>query len=126
MKDRRGAPGGVVVVDDDHNILRIVAEALRDEGYRVAPFADGASALAYARDHLPALVLTDLMIPPAGGQHLVAGLRALHGETLPIVVMTALADRAPLAGVRVDQILDKPFELDDLSSTVRRWTTPAR
>jgi hypothetical protein len=40
---------------------------------------------------------------------------------VPIVVMTALADRTRLAGVQVDGILSKPFELDALSTTVRRW-----
>ncbi len=114
-----------MVVDDDQDILEIVAEALRDEGYAVAAFSDGASALAYARDHLPALVLTDLRIPPGGGQQLVAGLRALHGEAVPIVLMTAVADHTRLAEVEVDDILSKPFELEALSSTVRRWATRA-
>jgi DNA-binding response OmpR family regulator len=118
-------PGDVVIVDDDHDLLEIVAEALRDEGYQVAAFSDGASALAYARDRLPALVLTDLLIPPGGGQQLVAGLRALHGAAVPIVVMTALADRTRLAGVQVDDVLSKPFELDTLSTTVRRWAKGA-
>lgn len=114
-----------MVVDDDQDILEIVAEALRDEGYRVAAFSDGASALAYAREHPPAMVLTDLLIPPGGGQQLVAGLRALHGAAVPIVVMTALTDHTRLAGVQVDAILSKPFELDALSSTVRRWVRGA-
>ncbi len=114
-----------MVVDDDQDILEIVVEALRDEGYRVAAFSDGASALAYARDHLPSLVLTDLLIPPGGGKQLVAGLRALHGEAVPIIVMTALPDYTRLAGVHVDDVLAKPFELETLSSVVRRWVTGA-
>jgi len=115
----------VVVVDDDQDILHVVAEALRDDGFQVAAFADGDGALAYARDHVPAMVLTDLRVPPAGGQVLVQQLRALHGRRVPIVVMTALVDRARLEDVAVDGVLGKPFELDELSSTVRKWTTPA-
>jgi DNA-binding response OmpR family regulator len=114
-----------MVVEDDRDILAVVAEALRDEGFRVAAFADGATALAYAHDHVPALVLTDLLIPPKGGRELVARLRALHGRRLPIVVMTALADRPRLEDVQIDAVLSKPFALDELSSTVRRWATPA-
>ncbi len=115
----------VVVVDDDQDILEVVTEALRDDGFQVAAFADGDGALAYACDHIPAMVLTDLLIPPGGGQELVARLRALHGRRVPIVVMTALVDRARLRDVAVDGVLSKPFELDELSSTVRRWATPA-
>jgi two-component system response regulator (stage 0 sporulation protein F)/two-component system response regulator MtrA len=118
-------PQDVIVVDDDQDILEVVAEALRDEGFRVAAFADGESALAYAHDHEPALVLTDLLIPPGGGKQLVEGLRALHGRRLPIVVMTAFPDISRLSDVSVEAVLAKPFELDDLSSTVRRWATPA-
>ena len=115
----------VVVVDDDQDILHVVTEALRDDGFEVAAFADGDGALAYARDHVPAMVLTDLLIPPSGGQELVAQLRSLHGWRVPIVVMTALGDHTRLADVAMDAILAKPFELDELSSTVRRWATPA-
>lgn len=114
-----------MVVEDDQDILEVVAEALREEGYEVAAFSNGASALAYAHDHVPALVLTDLFIPPSGGRELVAQLRGLHGQQLPIIVMTALRDRTQLADVPVQQVLLKPFELDDLWKTVRRWMPPA-
>jgi DNA-binding response OmpR family regulator len=123
-KDAR-VPHDVVIVDDDTDILEIVSEALREEGFAVAAFAEGASALAYARDHLPALVLTDLLVPPTGGQELIVRLRALYGEALPIVVMTAMEDRARTLTVPVAGVLQKPFELDELSSLVRRWAEPS-
>jgi two-component system OmpR family response regulator len=116
----------VLIVDDDPDILEIVTEALRDEGFHVAAFGDGAHALAYAHDHIPAVVLTDLLIPPMGGEELILGLRALHGDALPIVVMTAMTDRSRLAGVPVDEVLDKPFELEDLSAIIHRWARPAQ
>jgi CheY-like chemotaxis protein len=113
----------LLIIDDDLDILEIVAEALRDEGYQVAAFPDGARALTYARDHTPALVLSDLLIPPMGGRQLVTQLRALYGQRVPIVLMSAMADQARLEGV--DGVLRKPFELDDLASLVRRWAAPA-
>lgn len=115
----------VMVVEDDQDILEVVSEALRDEGYAVAAFPDATSALAYARDHQPELVLTDLLIPPSGGRDLVAKLRDLHGRVLPIVLMTALRDRDQFADMPVQQVLAKPFELDDLWSAVRRWMPPS-
>lgn len=113
-----------MVVEDDQDILEVVSEALREEGYSVAAFADAASALDYARDHRPALVLTDLLIPPAGGRALVAQLRNLHGQLLPIVLMTALRDRSQFADVPVQHVLPKPFDLDDLWAVVRRLMPP--
>jgi two-component system response regulator QseB len=114
----------VMVVEDDQDILEVVSEALRDEGYAVPAFHDATSALAYAHDHQPALVLTDLLIPPSGGRELVAQLRDLHGPVLPIVLMTALRDRAQFADVPVQHVLPKPFELEELWSVVRRLATP--
>src|SRR5579884_277906 len=113
-----------MVVEDDQDILEVVSEALRDEGYSVAAFHDATSALAYARDHQPGLVLTDLLIPPSGGRELVAQLRTLHGQEVPIVLMTALRDRDQFADVPVQQVLPKPFELEELWSVVRRWIRP--
>ncbi len=99
----------VMVVEDDQDILEVVTEALRDEGYTVAAFPDATSALAHARNHQPALVLTDLLIPPSGGRELVARLRDLHGQVLPIVLMTALRDPDQFADVPVQHVLPKPF-----------------
>jgi DNA-binding response OmpR family regulator len=117
-------PREVLIVDDDPDILEIVAEALRDEGFHVVAFGDGARALAYAHDQTPAVVLTDLLIPPMGGRDLIFGLRALYGDALPIVVMTAMTDRSCLEGVHVEEVLGKPFELEDLSAIIHRWARP--
>ena len=53
----------IVVADDDPDIRRLVAEILRDEGYRVLTAADGQEALALVRARAPALVLLDLQMP---------------------------------------------------------------
>jgi CheY-like chemotaxis protein len=73
---------------------------------------------------VPALVLVDLVMPGMSGAELLGRLRAEPAlEKVPMVLMTAAlpaSDEPRLA----DEILRKPFELDDLLATVARHCPP--
>jgi DNA-binding response OmpR family regulator len=114
----------VVIVDDDPDILDIVSDVLRDEGFTPVVFRDGAHAEAHIVHHPPGLVLTDLRLPVLSGRDLVSHLRQRVGDRLPIIVMSGLADDAESEHLPVQGYLRKPFELDDLCALVNRWTTP--
>ena len=88
-------PGGgpawnVLVVDDDAEVRRFAAEALRASGFRVHAAASGARALALlARlDRPPDLVLTDLRMPAVGGLEVARTVKRRRPD-VPVVVMTA-------------------------------------
>jgi DNA-binding response OmpR family regulator len=53
----------IALVDDDHNILTSVAIALEAEGYRIAAYTDGVSALDGFKTTLPDLVILDIKCP---------------------------------------------------------------
>jgi DNA-binding NtrC family response regulator len=80
--------GLILVVDDEANARNALAELLRDEGYRVETAADGFKALGKMEEAVPDLVLTDLKMPGMGGVELLDKVRALHDDTI-VVVMTA-------------------------------------
>jgi DNA-binding response OmpR family regulator len=111
----------VLVVDDDPLVRRSVGWILEDDGLAVDSAHDGAEAIALARRRRPALVLLDLTLPTATGDEVAAGLRALHGEGIPIIVITA-DGRAEAKSRRVGAIdyLFKPFEVEALLAAVRR------
>jgi len=113
----------VLVVDDKPVNLRVVFEALRDEGYRVLVAEDGASALKQATKVKPDMVLLDIMMPGMSGIETCRKLK-LQPETagIPVIFMTALSDsedktRAFAAG-GVD-FISKPLDHAEVLARVR-------
>ena len=84
-------PPYLLVVDDEAEILWMVASFLRNEGYRVETAANGLDALAAIERELPGLVVLDLHLPLMDGWELADALRS-RGIDLPIIVMTAARD----------------------------------
>lgn len=119
---RPGPPSSpILVVDDDAWIRQALAALLVDEGYRVALAADGQQALSLVSATAPALVLLDMTLPILDGFQVAARLRADHGGSVPIVVMSAdghVAEKARQASAVA--YLRKPFRLDNLLALVRR------
>jgi CheY-like chemotaxis protein len=85
-------PPRILVVEDEVLWSRVLHHRLKAAGYQVDCAANGAAALGWLRtaQALPDLILTDLMMPVAGGYELCAGVRA-HPRLahLPIVLMSA-------------------------------------
>src|SRR5262249_40628233 len=66
----------VLVVDDEADIVALVAYHLVKAGYRVSTAATGPEALTAARQERPALIVLDLMLPGASGYDVLEQLRA--------------------------------------------------
>jgi CheY-like chemotaxis protein len=106
----------VLVVEDEPDIRRAVVEALTDEGFHTAAASNGAEALAMLETlPRPVLLFVDLMMPVMNGRQLIAALREDDRlATLPVVVMSAVAEDAPEG----HRLLRKPFKLEDLVQIV--------
>ena len=122
---RAGGRPWLLLVDDDSDVRQIVLEALALEPIEVVAASNGAAALSVlaGRDP-PALVLLDLVMTGMDGE---AFSRAYHDTPAPhapLVLFTAttpLHDDAALARLRVEEVLRKPFDVDELISVVRRY-----
>src|SRR6516162_1631090 len=106
-----GAPGSVLVVEDDEDQRQLMRAILGARGWSVREAANGRLALDAIRAELPDLILLDLMMPEMDGFELVAALQANAAwRAIPVVVVTALdltaEDRQRLNG-GVEQILSK-------------------
>ena len=122
-------PTRILVVDDDPTILALVAEILQDEGYEVATARNGAEALAQVAETVPAVLLTDLMMPVMDGPALVRACRAAPlTASLPIVVMSAAlaALCEGLEGLGVQDAIVKPFDVDGLVAIIARLVVGTR
>src|SRR2546423_6985803 len=91
-------PTRILVVDDDPSILALVAEILLDEWYDVATAANGAEALQRVAEAVPAVIVTDLMMPGMDGPALVRAGRAEPATAGPPIVIMSAALAALLDG----------------------------
>jgi CheY-like chemotaxis protein len=113
----------VLVVDDEQDIATMTREALKDEGYTVVTAANGAEALAKARELRPAVILLDVRMPVMDGPEFLARYRAGPGPHAPVIAFAASqAGLDEARAAKVDALLAKPFELDDLHAALARLT----
>lgn len=83
-------PLKVLVVDDDPNIVIVVAQILRGEGFDVLEATSGAQGLELARTGSPDIVLLDIMMPEIGGFEVFRRLRLdPETENMPVMFLTA-------------------------------------
>lgn len=118
----RQAPS-VLVVEDDANISEIVALALEDSGYHVHRASDLTQAERAYRDLRPDVVLCDLVLPDGLGSDLLRKLadQRKSRRTPTSILMSSHPDALRHAKrADADAYLSKPFDLDDLCSTVDR------
>ena len=108
----------VLVVDDEPDIVALVAYHLAKSGYRVSTAASGSDALDAARRERPALVVLDLMLPGLSGYDVLEQLRA-GDATRDIAVLMLTARREEQDRIRglslgADDYLTKPFSPQEL------------
>jgi DNA-binding response OmpR family regulator len=120
--EHRAVPGRtVLVVDDDRRVRDLIRLALEEGGFDVTTAADGAEAIAFAGAERPGLLLLDLTLPRADGFAVAAAVRRIHGDGVPIVVVTADGSPAEKAGlIGALGWLRKPFDVDELTALVDR------
>ncbi|MDR7332863.1 response regulator [Roseateles asaccharophilus] len=112
----------LLLVDDDRQLLALLAEYLRAAGYRISTATRGSEMRAVlAREAIDLLVL-DLMLPGEDGLALCRDLRAREVEPLPILMLTARGDEADrVLGLEMgaDDYLAKPFATRELLARIR-------
>ena len=123
----------VLVVDDEPDIVALVAYHLAKAGYRVATASNGADALSAARDEHPALIVLDLMLPAMSGFEVLEQLRAVEAtRDIAVLMLTARKeepDRIRGLSLGADDYLAKPFSPQELilrvGAILRRVTAAA-
>lgn len=111
----------LLVVDDDRELLPLIAFALRQSGFFVLEAEDGAAALHQWREERPDLVILDLNLPDMDGFAVCARIRA-ESETVPILILTARdSEETEVHGLSqgADDFLRKPFSPKVLLARIR-------
>ncbi|HEU4731792.1 MAG TPA: response regulator, partial [Kofleriaceae bacterium] len=123
-----GSPGNetVLVVEDEPAVRRAVQRSLQRLGYRVIAAQDGEEALRLAEslDGID-LLLSDVVMPGIDGPELACRLRAKWRD-LPVLFVTGYsADRLARSDAMGphDRVLEKPYQVDELATTIRSMVT---
>ena len=114
-------PGRILVADDEQEICELLHETLVDEGYEVTTARDAQEAADLIRREEFDLLITDICMPGRDGLDLIEEVKALR-PTLATIVITAHADQEKFIRAirrRVDDFLQKPFDLEEVCRAVR-------
>lgn len=113
----------IYVVDDEEDILDLVAYNLRKEGFSVKCFDSGEDILQEVKQQRPDLILLDLMLPGVNGLEVCSILK--RDETLksiPVIMLTAKGEEADIVkGLEMgaDDYIPKPFSPKILIARVK-------
>lgn len=110
----------ILIVDDDVQLCRLLAERLDTEGFTIEAVHDGVRGLdrALSLDH--ALVVLDLMLPGMGGLDVLRKIRSK--SPIPVLILTARGediDRILGLEIGADDYVPKPFNPRELIARIR-------
>jgi len=97
----------ILIIEDERDVLDLLALHLRKAGFTISTTTDGAAGLQKARSEKPAFIILDLMLPKMPGLEICKILKsdpATH--QIPIMMLTAKAEE-------IDRIVGLEFGADD-------------
>jgi len=112
----------ILIVDDEQDLVEMLATRFEAAGYEVDMAYNGQECLERVRNNKPNLIILDIMMPKLDGLHVCRLLKFNEEyQDIPIVILTARGqenDRQAGEKVGADFYIVKPFDSDDLMSTV--------
>lgn len=114
----------ILVVDDEPNIVLSIEFLLKQAGFDVRVARDGDAALAAVKDHMPDLILLDVMMPGRNGYDVCQTIRAQPGgKGTKIIMLTARSrdiEQEKGLAMGADEYVTKPFSTRELVERVKR------
>lgn len=110
----------ILIVEDEEKLAAVVSDYLRQAGFDPFLLANGLEVVAWVREHQPALIVLDLMLPGRDGVEVCKEIRTF--STVPIVMVTARIEEIDrLLGFEfgADDYLCKPFSPRELVARVK-------
>lgn len=113
----------ILIVDDEENIVDLLAFNLEKEGYNTLKAYDGITAVEMAIKERPDLILLDVMIPKLDGISVCKKIRYyLNISTMPILIVSAKdSESDKIVGLEMgaDDYITKPFQIRELMARIK-------
>lgn len=131
MSEKQPDPGPeIAVIDDDNELLKLMVLLLRRLGARTTTIPDGREAVQYLTNHVPDLIILDLMLPHVSGLEILQQIRAdTRFESVPVLVLSAKVDPNTIRQVLeagADGYVTKPYIANSFIDRVRLLLTAGR
>ena len=120
----------ILYVEDNPDNRLLIRRVLESEGYAVVEAANAKDAFDRIKEAVPSLILMDINMPDMDGYTLTAKLRSLPElNQVPIIALTAnvmKGDRERSLEAGCDGYLQKPVDIDTLTSQIEKYLTMKR
>ena len=114
----------ILVVDDDQQIVLLLASRLRSNEYEIIVAYDAVQAVARAFSEKPDLILLDMKMPAGGGISVMEKLKnSAHTATTPVIIITAYPSKEIKEKVKemgAVSFISKPFKAEDVLLEIKK------
>ena len=115
----------ILIVDDEPDLVTVLAHRFKTSGYQVEEVSNGQEALKRAKEGNPDLIIMDVVMSDMSGTEVAAMLAEdLSTKDIPIIFLTALQTKkeeqkkGPDVGGRI--VFSKPFEFEELLARTKQ------
>ena len=122
----------ILLIDDDPDFVEAVKVIVENGGYDVKVAYDGKEGLEAVEEEKPDLIVLDVMMPVMNGHEACAILKGDEAtESIPIILLTAVADRVTTSTYthrdmlesEAEDYMPKPVEPGELLERIKSWLT---
>jgi len=122
----------ILLVDDDPDFVEAVRVIVENGGYEVEVAYDGKEGLEAVAERKPDLIVLDVMMPVMNGHEACAKLKGdKETEDIPIILLTAVADRVTTSTYthrdmlesEAEDYMPKPVEPNELLDRIKSWVS---
>lgn len=110
---------GVLVIENDQPLLRLLTWALMDAGFSVSMSRTAGDAIARSTEIDPSAIVLNLTFPPAEKQTAIKDLKATYPYACLIDMLTPLDQDAPVSGV--DARIAPPYVVAEVVKHIASW-----
>ena len=113
----------ILIAEDDELMLKTLEFRLKKDQHQIIVARDGREALQKIEEHLPDLVISDIMMPYNSGLEIVSAVK--ERLNIPIIILSAMGQEDVVLEafkLGADDFLTKPFSPNELSVRIRRFS----
>ena len=123
MPDQAITHKRILIVDDDHVIIRMIEGRLQAHGYEVISSTEAPVGLEFAMKNNPDLIILDVMMPIVNGYNFCRLIKSeVNYRKIPIILLTSRTGQNDIAigqEVGADAYLPKPVNIEELLSKIK-------
>ncbi|MFH1046125.1 MAG: response regulator [Candidatus Omnitrophota bacterium] len=115
----------ILVIDDELNIVKVIASRLRANAYEVVTAANGQEGLEKAQGEKPDLIILDVLMPGMNGFEVLQKLKiGQETSAIPVIMLTCEGQTGNIFQAKDSRAIDyiiKPFDPEELLRLIRRY-----